>query len=363
VPETLPRSVPSVKKLAFVLALTVLATGFRSGGEPTTGAYFYKVSSEPRADAIGIEGTGVLPRPVFDASRFHTPSDTESEYFRGPLDVPDVYMGGHSSSELDCGLSWSRVLDDKKRPLWTDDPSGSDGRDPAHQFVLERKNGDLVASVGSAVYSVRGSLPNVELVAADGTVKEVSLQPDFAFRPYWRHVTRATGNTWANPEPGDPGYIWLYPGERFDMSVAAVARDKVRLKISLATDPSVALDETFEAVGFGTGRATTWKRVNSIDQFRELENGDRKGNEDHPIIATATRVEGGRWDSCSLLLRGSKKEPVVGDRFVLMRDTELGNRFGSVFRTSATTADGGESIDITPTPSKTPGITGALGSH
>lgn len=356
------------------------ASGFTIGSEPTTGAYFYKVMSHARTDASAIEGAGVLPLVRIDPAREHPPAFSlgEDEYMRGPLDVPSVYMGGNAGTELDAGLSWSRVLDGGLRPLWTDLPTGSDGRNPRHRFalVLGKKTLQAVDGKGDVydLYRPDGHFvgnadelagERVALLRPDGSVvtSSVALQPDFAFRPFWRtEVRTATGafeNRWANPEPGDAGFIFLYPGEHYSMRLAVAGPERVRLAIALENDPRVSLDVTFEQARFGTGAAIRWKRVNSIDQFRVLASGARKGNEDWSVIPTRTAVTGARWNECALVVGGARV-PVMGPSFIEARGVELASRFGQVFRTTDFTAQGGESIDIEPAPPSTKGLVGKI---
>jgi len=360
---------------------TLTSPGFTVGVEPTKGAYFYKVSSPTSSRNTGVTGTGVLPVPTFDPDRMHSPAfgAGEDEYARGPLDIPSVYLGGNGGGfELDAGLSWSRVLDSKLTPLWTDLAGGSDLRNAAHRFsissgdTLYAKDGNgRVLSIyatddGSPLFSVNDLAgKKVDLVAQDGTTVSsgVVLQPDLAFRPFWRTIVRRNGtnvNRWANPEPGDPGFQFFYPGERFTMTLETVRRDTMRLRIASLDDTAAVTDETFEQSGFGEGSGASFKRVNSIDQFRVLSNGAKKGNEGNPAIATATRVKGGRWDDF-YLLEGGTRVPFTGSSFVEKREGEFSSsEFNSIFHRSGFNSAGGEALDIDP-PSPTPGMTGALG--
>lgn len=345
---------------------TLAASGFSIGTEPTKGAYFYKVTTGERTDAKAIEGRGVLPRVTFDPARQHAPTASEPEYLRGPLDVPSVYMGGHAGTkpggtELDAGLAWSRVLDSAKRPLWTDDPSGSDMGRSAHRFRLDTAAGQTTATdADGRVFAVTRTASGAMVLQGSGA----TLLPDYGFRPYWRTMTRRTDgkkgflNEWHNPQPGEKGYFWLYPGDRFRMRIEATGPERVRFEVGLADDPSKQLDVTFAQALMGTGAPLEFKRVNSIDQFRELPDGTRKGNEGRNVIPTRARVEGGRWDRCSLVLsNGGERVPVIGADFFELRGAELASRFGSVFKRSGFTSAGGESIEIVPIST---GFTGRL---
>ncbi len=277
------------------------APGFSKGEETARGAYYFKVSSAPREDVKGIVGRGVLPAVTTDPERQHVPTEAEAEWLRGPLDVPSIYVGLHAGpakggAELDAGLTWSRVLDEKKRPL-----------------------------------------------------------DEHAFRPFWRSMKRrADGkagleNTWHNPQPGEKGYFWLRPGERFSMSIEIVGDERVRFRVS-AENPARELDVAFEQAFAKPGATLAWKRVSSIDQFRETESGARAGNEGRAVIPTRARTTGARWEECALLLATGGREPVIGSAFTERRSAELAERFDAVFRRSGYTSAGGETLDIIPDP-------------
>ncbi len=374
-------ALPLVARGQTASVTTLTSPGFTPGVEPTKGAYFYKVSSPSSSRNTGVTGAGVLPVPSFDPARMHSPAFDagEDEYARGPLDIPSVYVGGNGGGfELDAGLSWSRVLDPRLTPLWTDLPGGSDLRSAAHRFAISDGQTTLLATDGNGrvleIYATDGSAvmsvndlagKKVDLVAQDGTTVSggVVLQADFAFRPFWRTIVRQNGtnvNQWANPEPGDPGFQFFYPGERFTMSLETVKRDTMRLRIASLDDTAAVTDETFEQAGFGEGSAASFKRVNSIDQFRVSSNGAKKGNEGNPAIPTATRVQDGRWDDF-YLLEGGTRVPFTGPSFVEKREGEFSSsEFESIFHRSGFNSAGGEALDIDP-PSPTPGMTGALG--
>jgi hypothetical protein len=368
---------------------SLASSGFKTGTESTTGAYFYKVSTPASANNQGVTGTGVLPTPVFDSAREHTPDTAagESEYDRGPLDIPSIYMGGNAGTELDAGLSWSRVMDANKTPLWTDEPDGSDGRSLAHQFRIDLTGDDptMEAIDGNgnvydlyAVSSFGGRTPiytadqldgaRVALVTPSGSVAETAvMKPDFAFRPFWRTMTaKPSGsgyvNTWANPEPGDPGYQWYYPGESFSMTLEVVGKEKVELEIAASGHPGVVTKETFAQANFGTGKPITFKRVDSIDQFTTTAAGKKVGNEDGKVIPTTTKVLGAQWTSFSLIRSNGAKLPGVGPAFVEEHGAEFSaQEYNAIFHRSGFTSAGGETISIEPpAPSRTIGLVGGV---
>ena len=246
------------------------------------GAYFRKVISPASSRFAALHATGVLPNVKVDDTRWLTTADAGGEFWKaGPPDRPSIYLGGRASEvEVDAGLSWDRVYDDKNRPTWTDVAgSRSDGGDPSHRFHVE----------------------------ADGTVKSASgairsqklegLRENFAFRPYWR-VSRPA-NAWDNPPPGSPTNIYLYPGEAFRMQLRTAGENKLRMNIGAE---GKAFEITFDALGWGVGAAQTWKRVHSIDPFT-VKDGKRVGLETLRsfVLPTQARLVDMTWTEVRLL--------------------------------------------------------------
>lgn len=131
------------------------------------GAYYRKIlSSEDRW--LGVEGTVVLPKIVFDSARKNPAKP--GQY----LDNPSVYMGGNmNGQETDIGLSWSET------------------KDAAGKVSTERN----------------------------------------AFRPFFRRSEHdGQQPVWINA-PASPQYYW-YPGEEVQMSLRVVSNGKVRLIVS-----------------------------------------------------------------------------------------------------------------------------------
>jgi hypothetical protein len=331
-PEAAPVSTAAPASVGPAPGKKLATLGLTRGSEPCTGAYFRKVSSQKRTNYKGITGTGVLPHVTFDAARYHVPSGTEGAWVEGPMDIPSVYMGGSASTELDAGLDWDRIYTAEGDPAFTDLPGGTDGGDLSHRFV-KMDDGRLHDGNGNIVDAPR-------VLSVDG-----------AFRPFWRTVYQGK-NTWANPTVGAADNVYFFPGERFAMTVEVKGPELVELTIRSLDHPAKVLDVTFHQTGFGVGRATSWKRVNSIDQFREVKAKDgtltRKGNEDQKIIPTTTRVLGGSWDSVFLIETDGKEEPVVGPAFVEARGGDTAAIYDQVFHRSGFTSTGGETIDIAP---------------
>lgn len=308
--------------------------------EGTRGAWFRKVSSPAEARLRGIEARGRLPRPTFDPARWHEPQGDEPDWKRGPLDRPSLYLGGRAGGrELDCGLTWDRVFDTAGRPLFTDRAEGTDGRDPARRFAL-------VSETPLAYEDGAGRRLEGEAARA----LRARLVPDFAFRPFWRTMD-AAGNHWNQAAPGSADDLRLYPGERFLLRVVEAGRDRGRLEVRRlgADGPSLAV--TFRQDGLGRGGPQSWKRVASIDQFREaLEGGHRvrRGNEGRDVLATRTRVEGLVFHEVLLIAEGATRVPLMGPAMREVRGGDTAARYDRVFRRRAFTARGGETLDILP---------------
>jgi hypothetical protein len=152
------------------------------------GAYYRKIlSSEDQW--LGVEGTVVLPKIVFDSARKNPARP--GQY----LDNPSVYMGGNmNGQETDIGLSWSVTKD------------------------------------------------------ADG---KVSTDRN-AFRPFFRRSEHEGQQpVWINA-PASPQYYW-YPGEEVRMSLRVVSKGKVRLIVSGANKRYEAVFDCAGYVPGGTG--------------------------------------------------------------------------------------------------------------
>lgn len=306
--------------------------------EHARGAWFRKVSSAASAGYVGIEARGRLPRVSLDPDRYHVPAATEAPWVLGPLDRPSVYVGGRADGhELDCGLTWDRVYDRQGRPTFTD-LDGCDGGDPTRRFA-KTGDGGLVDGTGAAVPAARAAALLPRLVA------------NFAFRPFWR-TTVSAGNQWHQPKVGSADNVYFYPGEPILLRVEAVGRDRVRLLLRGAT-AAQALEVTFTQEGFGRGRPQTWKRVSSIDQFRQVVVAGqrlRRGNEGRDALPTRSRVTGAAWYEVHLLLAGGRRAPLAGAPHREVRGVDAAPRYDAVFSRRAFTTHGGEELDIVPPP-------------
>lgn len=308
------------------------------------GAYFRKVRSTSHVDHRGIRGVGILPLVSFDPDRQYVSGQGLDHFTTGPLDRPSVYMGGHAAGrEVDAGLTWDRVYDPHGRATYTDDPLGTDSRDPAHRFAHVQVEGQPALEDGT------GSV--VAVGQDDADIWTDRLRPNFAFRPFWR-TTNEGGNRWHNPRVGSADNVYFYPGERFTMTVQEAGPNQVRMGIRLEDEPTTEhFTTTFRQERFGVGRPQSFKRVNSIDQFTVDDAGRRVGLEGEDVLPTRTTATGGGWDEVFILgPSGVKHRPVAGPDFTEVRGGDVAPRYDEIFRRSGWNAQGGERLDITPLP-------------
>lgn len=303
------------------------------------GAFFRKIESDRLAENKGITGTVKLPEVSFDPSRQFVQTNPARAYETGPLDRPSVYMGGRAGGkELDAGLTWDRVYDERGRATYTDRANGSDGRDAAHRFAVVGSGRDAALVDGYDRVVARGQ------DAVDAKLRE--LKPNFAFRPYWRDTNAGVSEHWHNPKVGDPSNKYFYPGERVRMSTYADGPNHARLEIGVAGGPHFAVG--FRQDGFGVGNAQSFKRVNAVDQFKVV-NGVRSGLEGANTVRTSTRVEGARWEDVEVMQRNGSRRPLEGAFANEIRSGEHGANsvYDRIFRRTAE-PNGGERIDIRP---------------
>ena len=314
--------------------------GFAVDKNGIAGAYFRKVMTDSSKANVGLRATGTLPTPTFDPRRQFVSPNGMDDFKTGPLDRPSVYMGGHAGgNELDCGLTWDRVYDSQRRATYTDCANGSDGRDPAHRFVRGMDGAQQTLVDGNGKVVAKG--------LAEVAEKLKSLRPHFAFRPYWR-TTGDGNNTWNNPGAGTPQNLYFYPGEKLVMNVQEGGPDKVRMDIRLeGSAVQQHSTQVFDQQGFGVGKARSFKRIMSVDQFRVVD-GERKGNEKQPVIKTSTTLAGGRWDEVTVSRRDGTTRPMTGAGFTEVRGRDLASRYGEVFKLSGFTDRGGESLQLVP---------------
>lgn len=302
------------------------------------GAYYRKVSTEEHSSIWGLRGEGKLPEITFDQTpaRYYTEKDGVDNiakglnHFRtGPLDRPSVYMGGHSGKhELDAGLTWDRVYDAKGRPTYTDDKNWCSKGIAEHTFIY----------VGKKLFNLKGVQ-----VASDLEVK-----PNFAFRVFWR-TTGTKKKPWNNPAKDSPTNFYFYPGEEYVMRTQVIQAGKVQLRVRSVTDPLKNFRIDFDQPGFGLGQAQSFKRVNSIDQFR-IDQGKRVGNERLDAIPTSTTALGGAWTRVDILdSAGAPLRPMAGDNILQIVAEDLLQVVSSVFRVTGASNVGAEIVDIVPT--------------
>jgi hypothetical protein len=278
------------------------------------GAYYRKVISNPSADLLGISTAGVLPTPTFDPAR-QTPS--------GPLDIPDVYLGGTSASgeEVDCGLSWERVVASPGHPLFTDLPSGTDGGDAAHQFQQVGKQW-----VDGAGHPVPANDPRI-----------AQMKPDFAYHPYWRVTPSAQKSLAGNRDASDTHYTYLYPGQSFTMAFQVGADGKAALTVDSSHGVSFAVH--FDAQGFA-GQARSFKRAISIDQVG--------GEARRKVAPTASTLTQGGWSSVMLKKVLGDPVPLTPAQGHAVAGSDTRPQFESIYKVSSNSPNGGELLDILP---------------
>jgi len=304
------------------------------------GAYFRKLLSTPAHKVAGIKAKGTLPKVTFDAARYYKPAAGQPAWQEGPLDRPSVYLGASTGrKELDCGLSWDRVFDPAGNPMYTDLPGMSDGNRPDRRFVVAKNFNDTVLKDANGKLIVEGKQ------AIDKLLAEKKIQPDFAFRPFWR--TTNTGETpWNSPPKNSPENKYFYPGEKVSMTLELKAKDTFVLSFKAQ---GREFRKEFKQEGFdpdGKQNQASFKRVNSIDQFRVVS-GKRAGNEGRRIIATGTKAVGAVWESVLLVLKG-KEVPMTGAYCSEIRGGDTAGNYKNIFRISGQNEQGGESLDIIP---------------
>jgi len=315
------------------------------------GAYFRKVESPSSNQNRGITGTGTLPQVSTDPARWFEGTGSAA-WQTGPLERPSVYMGGRSAGkEVDAGLTFDRVYDSQGRATFTDDPRGSDMRDPSRRFVRTTVNGQpaLVDSNTPPRVVAQGK--------AEVDAKMKTLRENFAFRPFWRDTNSSTpaDQRWHNPpvkpQPGakpEASNQYFYPGERFTMTIQAQGPEQVRMDIRLegAKQPQHFTTQ-FQQEGWGPGKAASFKRVNSVDQFL-VRDGKRVGAEKFSVEPTRTTARGASWDELAILRTNGERLPMTGSRFTVVKGQDTAARYAEIFGISGSTDRGGERIDIHP---------------
>jgi hypothetical protein len=256
--------------------------------EKTQGAWFRKVVGPESAEYEGLEGWGVLPKPVFDPAREHRAAPGEDAYKTGPLDRPDVYLGLHADGvEVDAGLTWDHVYD-------------GGGRDTG----------------------------------------------EFAYRVYWR-----TKDGWHNPAVGAADNLYLRPGDRFALTLRANPDGTARLSVRRAGRHGAAAGYAFPVPGLlradGSLKPLSFKRVHSIDQFR-VEGGRRFGNENHAALPTRTKLSAGRWEGAHLLSGDGSRRALAGSMATVARGVDAVDRYGAVFPGAGVGEGGAEEMLVLP---------------
>lgn len=323
-------------------ASAVASHGFSSKVDRhAIGAYFRKVTSRELTQYRGIRVTGTLPQVELDQTRMFASPQGRDHYQTGPLDRPSYYLGGRTGGrESDVGLTWDRVYDAQGRATYTDNESGSDGRAAEHRFVRGSDAGQVALLDGTGKVVARG---------AEAQARLAKLQPNFAFRPYWRAIDGGK-NVWDQPDVGAPDNFYYYPGEKITMSVQVTGPRRMRMDIRLEEGAvQQHFTHSFGQDGAGIGKKQSFKRVISIDQFGITSSGARKGREDAGVLKTATKVTGGGFDEAVILRSGGKDPlPMRGKSFIEVRGGDTAKNYNSIFKRYDLNTRGGERVDITP---------------
>lgn len=253
------------------------------------GAWYRKVVGPEGADYEGLVTWGILPRPEFDPSREHDVAPGEEAHKSGPLDRPDIYLGLHAEgAEVDAGLIWDHIYD-------------RGGKDTGKS----------------------------------------------AYRVYWR----TSKGGWNNPKTTAANNIYLNPGDGFVMTMLVLPDGKAQLSVSRTGKDAVSEAYTFDVPGLreasGALKPLSFKRVHSLDQFR-LVDGMRAGNENHPALATRTRLSGGRWSGASLIAVGGKRRPFSGSLATIHRGADAASRYAAIFPAAGVGEQGEEEMAIMP---------------
>jgi|GEM_PF-2659740 hypothetical protein len=189
------------------------------------GAWFYKVESSESQDNKGIAAKVTLPTFEHDKDRiFENSKNAFGDHTKGPLDRPSVYLGGSiGGSELDAGLTWDRVYPEGKeekfsfRPFWrfkTKGKKDTEWRNPQRSIIKEELESDSCNNVlkdsepnctPENKYFVGGKSVDMELKevkrSLDGMTSTIMMrikQGDTCFKACFKQTRGKpeVGNTW-----------------------------------------------------------------------------------------------------------------------------------------------------------------------
>jgi hypothetical protein len=342
------------------------------------GAYYCKLSTGASQDNVGISASATLPTPSLDSGRWQYPPVSTDAPPPPSLpnqrgcdrldDRPSMYLGGGvNGREVDAGLTWDRVYDDKGNQTFTSDPSGSVNPEAHPDQVFHYEKGKWMDAQ--------------EHPAPSG----IKLTPNYAFRPYCR-TTNPGQTQWNTPNPvldssnkDRPKNAYFYPGEHVNMEFktidpAVAANDlvvkqvdgndetlkqdcNIRLSISSGDRPNATYDAEFHQQGW-PGDTVTPSQVPAHPalEFKRVMSIDQNGAEPKPghpggVSKTDTSLTGGGWDNTNIELKNGKTEALNsknGTR-VHPQDKMIQN-YGDVFHFRKGSFDGGgkEYVDITP---------------
>ncbi len=250
------------------------------------GALDRKVVSPRSASYVGIRAVVTLP--------------TVENFGRGKFDaIPDIYLGGNGTDELDIGLQYGPK------------------RDARGQVIP--------GAFGFRAYARNSGIPGPE--------------------HWWNNSpTSATVNRPKDWVENSKQYF--DEGEQVTMTVRVTAAHTVRFTV--VGDHGHSLDETFTCIkGFGPGIPTEWKRVHAIDE------GHHEGK---PVDRTPVKLVNGHWDDVRILESNGRSVPMTGSSFSVAPNEDFyktgsfdAKDYAALFEPARgwdATTTGGEAIEI-----------------
>jgi hypothetical protein len=311
-----------------------------------TGAYYRKLVSTPHYS--GISAVVTLPEFTTDPQRvfpFDPANPKHLPKWDGPLDAASVYLGtNHGGSEIDTGVNYKPVyvVPQQVRALIEIGLTRpADRRNKKNWYMLNEVANPPTLKNPRAEIIARGWTEIAEVKTRLG------LENLHAFIPFWRT------NQW-----NDKSDVPFFSGERIRLGVEFKGAGKFVLTVGLEEEAAEArFTQIFYHARFkGAARGSLgFKRVNSIDQFTIIHNGNtRVGNEmgripDAKIIPTSARAMGLHWERVNLISKTGSLIPFTGPacKLYIGRDV-YANRAQLIHVYGGDPSVGGERVDITP---------------
>lgn len=324
------------------------------GAPGAVGAYYRKVITPNASVNLGIYSrNGMIPEFAPDNNRFFIQeidgvsgySLTEmNDYRTGSRDRPSIYLGGRNNNiEIDAGLAWNRVyaiVSGVTRATWTESTVGSSR---VNQYFIEQSGNVYIVKdlQGNQITSGNYFMPTAGGAVTVGTK---TLNPNFAFRPYFRSSNQTTNAGYHTiATAGGTNDSRFYASDAFTMELKILQTGQIRLTISGGAGGSGELTSYTTTVSGFNGGSPSFKRVDSIDQ---------KGREGFPTEPTNATVVRGGWGITSVL-KSSGNQPFAGSEGITVKSVEFSQNtynylFGSIGQGRATRVDGSEAIYINP---------------